>query len=172
MVFVVVPTGNTTWADLPFLFVCFAFYTGVPFPFLCPCVDFYFWDAGLSSRPIPRVVGSCWKGVWAWAWVCQTPNSVLLCWLLFPDLARYTRLAPFFGHLMKCRGGGRPRQWPSSVWATILKINWAWAEATLSLAPQVHIAKCHVHFSLGNLKKIINSVARFEFGRFQTNCAQ
>ena len=42
-----------------------------------------FWGAGLSSRPVPRVVGSCWKGVWAWAWVCQTPNSVLLCWLLF-----------------------------------------------------------------------------------------
>ena len=36
------------------------------------------------------------------------------------------------GHLMKCRGGGRPRQWPSSAWAAVLKINWAWAEATLS----------------------------------------
>ena len=95
MVPVVVPTGNTTWASLaflahllcgqpPFIFVCLAFYTGVPFPFLCPRVDFYFWGAGLSSRPIPKVVGSCWKGAWAWAWVCQTPNSVLLCWLLFP----------------------------------------------------------------------------------------
>ena len=54
----------------------------------------------------------------------------------FPGPARYTRLVPFFGHLMKCRGGGRPRQWPFSAWAVVLKINWAWAGATLSLAPQ------------------------------------
>ena len=54
----------------------------------------------------------------------------------FPGPTRYTRLAPFFGHLMKCRGGGRPRQWLSSAWAADLKINWAWAGATLSLAPQ------------------------------------
>ena len=95
-----VPTGNTIWAGLASLakpsgcpppppssffhiFVCFSFYTGAPSPFLCPRVDFYFWGAGLSSRPIPKVVGSCWKGAWAWAWVCQTLNSVLLCWLLF-----------------------------------------------------------------------------------------
>ena len=49
----------------------------------------------------------------------------------FPGSARYTRLVSFFGHLMKCRGGGRPRQWPSA----------AQAEATLSLAPQVSLSK-------------------------------
>ena len=53
----------------------------------------------------------------------------------FPGPARYTKLASFFGHLMKCRGGGRPRQWLSSAWAADLKINWVWAGATLSLAP-------------------------------------
>ena len=95
MVLVVVPMGNTTWAGLALLAKPFCGQPPLlslfvsPFimvfhsPFLCPRVDFYFWGAGLSSRPIPRVVGSCWKGVWAWAWVCQTPNSVLLCWLLF-----------------------------------------------------------------------------------------
>ena len=94
MVLVVVPTRNTTWAGLaslaklfcgqPLCLCLFRLFILVSHsPFLCPRVDFYFWGAGLSSRPIPRVVGSCWKGVWAWAWVCQTPYSVLLCWLLF-----------------------------------------------------------------------------------------
>ena len=147
MVLVVVPTGNTSWTGLALLAKLFCGQPPLslfvsPFilvfhsPFLCPRVDFYFWGAGLSSRPIPRVVGSCWKGAWAWAWVCQMPNSVLLCWLLFPGPTHYTQLAPFFGLLMKCRGGGRPRQWLSSAWAADLKINWAWAGATLSLAPQ------------------------------------
>ena len=92
---VVVPAGNTAWAGLVSLAKLppsFFFLARVSPPlilvfhslFLCPRVDFYFWGAGLSSRPIPRVVGSCWKGAWAWAWACQTPNSILLCWLLFP----------------------------------------------------------------------------------------
>ena len=32
---------------------------------------------------------------------------------------------------------GRPRQWLSSAWAVDPKINWTWARATISLAPQV-----------------------------------
>ena len=104
----------------------FSFYTGALSPFLYPRVDFTFWGAGLSRRPIPRVVGSCWKGAWAWAWACQTPNFVLLCWLLFPWPCPYTHFVPLFGHLVKCRGEGRPRQWLSSAWAADLKINWAW----------------------------------------------
>ena len=48
----------------------------------------------------------------------------------------YAHFAPLFGRFVKCRGGGRPRQWLFSAWAADLKINWAWAGATLSLAPQ------------------------------------
>ena len=118
-------------------FVFFPFYTGVPFPFLRPHVNFTFLRTVLSSRPIPRVVGSCWKSAWArvWVWACQTPNSVLLCWRLFPLPCPYTQFVPFFGHLAKCRVGGRPRQWLSSAWAVDPKINWAWTRATISLAP-------------------------------------
>ena len=124
-------------APPPTSFVFFSFYTGVPFPFLRPRVNFTFWGAGLSSRPIPRVVGSCWKNAWAWAWACQTPNFVLLCWRLFPLPCPYTQFAPFFGHLVKCRAGGRPRQWLSSAWAADLKINWAWARGHNFFAPTI-----------------------------------
>ena len=109
-------------------------------PLFTSTCSFYFLGTVLSSRPIPRVVDGCWKNAWTWVWVwvraCQTPNFVLLCWRLFPLLCPYTYFAPFFGHLVKCRAGGRPRQWPSSAWATDPKINWAWARATISLAPQ------------------------------------
>ena len=129
---VVVPLGPPAWADPPPP----PFYTGAPSFFLCPRVDFTLLGAGLSSRPIPRVVGSCWKGALAWAWACQMPNYVLLYWLPFSWPCPYTHFVPLFGRLMKCRGGDRPRQWFSSAWAADLKINWAWAGATLSLAPQ------------------------------------
>ena len=119
-------------------FVFFSFYTGLPFPFLRPRVNFTFLGTVLSSRPIPRVVGSCWKSAWArvWVWVCQTLNSVLLCCHLFPLPCPSTQFVLFFGHLVKCRAGGRPRQWLSSAWTVDPKINWAWARATISLAPQ------------------------------------
>ena len=119
------------------------FYTGATSSFLCPRVDFTFWGAGLSTRPIPRVVGSCWKGAWAWA--CQTLNYVLLYWLLFSWPYPYTHFVPFFGCLAKCRGGGRPRQWFSLAWAADPKINWAWAGTTLSLA---------LHILYKNIKEI------------------
>ena len=53
-----------------------------------------------------------------------------------PYPAPYTQFVPFFGHLVKCQAGGRPRQWLSSAWAVDPKINWAWARATIFLAPQ------------------------------------
>ena len=72
---VVVATGNIAWAGLadslnrllarvlklqpPLGFVSFSFYISVPFPFLCPRVNITFWGTGLSSHPIPRVVGGC-----------------------------------------------------------------------------------------------------------------
>ena len=152
IVLVVVPTGNTAWASLagltkpsisqssktqaPSNFVFFSFYTGVPFPFLRSRVNFTFWGVGLSSRPIPRVVGGCWKSTraWVWVWACQTQNSVLLCWRFFPLLCPYTQFASFFWHLVKCRAGGHPRQWLSSARALDPNVEWAWAAN--HLAPQ------------------------------------
>ena len=46
----------------------------------------------------------------------------------------YPQFFPFFGHLVKCRAGGRPRQWLSSAWALGPNVEWAWAAN--SLAPQ------------------------------------
>ena len=46
----------------------------------------------------------------------------------------YTQFAPFFGHLVKCRAGGRPRQWLSSARALDPNAEWAWAAN--HLAPQ------------------------------------
>ena len=103
-------------------------------PFLCPRVDFTF---GVQACPVDPYLE--WLGVAGKAYGHgfvrrRIPYYCVGCF--FPGPARYTQLAPFFGHLMKCRGGGRPQQWLSSAWAVDLKVNWAWAGATLSLAPQ------------------------------------
>ena len=125
-----------------FLFVCFAFYTSVPFPFFV--FTCWFLLFGVQTYPVDPYLE--WLGVAGKAHGHghgpvrrQIPYYCVGCF--FPGPARYTQFAPFFGHLMKCRGGGRPRQWPSSVWAAVLKIDWAWAEATLSLTPQLLISK-------------------------------
>ena len=55
----------------------------------------------------------------------------------FPLPCPYTQFAPFFRNLVKCRAGGRPQQWLSSAWAPGPNIEWAWAWAANSLAPQV-----------------------------------
>ena len=144
---VVIPTGNTAWAGLVSLAKLppsFFFLARVspPLilvfhpPFLCPRVDFTF---GVQACPVDPYLE--WLGVAGKAHGHghgsvrrRIPYYCVGCF--FPGSAYYTQLAPFFGHLMKCRGGGRPRQWLSSAWAADLKINWAWAGATLSLAPQ------------------------------------
>ena len=149
---VVVPMGNTAWASLvslakpPFLFqpefplqsfIFFYFYTGVPSPFLCPRVDFTF---GMQACPVDPYLE--WLGVAGKAHGHghgpvrrRIPYYCVGCF--FPGPARYTQFAPFFGHLMKCRGVCHPWQGPSSAWAANLKINWAQVGATLSLAPQL-----------------------------------
>ena len=127
--------GKNTTSQASFLLPLLYWCSNPLFTSIC---SFYFLGTVLSSRPIPRVVGSCWKSVWArvWVWACQTSNSVLLCWRFFPLPCPYTQFVLFFGYLVKCRAGGRPRQWLSSAWAVDPKINWAWARATISLAPQ------------------------------------
>ena len=49
----------------------------------------------------------------------------------------YTQFVPFFGHLVKCRAGGRPRQRLSSAWAVVPKINWAWARGHNFFGPTI-----------------------------------
>ena len=46
---------------------------------------------------------------------------------VFSLLCPYTQFAPFFGHLVKCQAGGRPRQWLSSAQALDPNVEWAWA---------------------------------------------
>ena len=96
-------------------------------PFLCPRVDFTF---GVQACPVDPYLE--WLGVAGKAHGHghgpvrrRIPYYCVDCF--FPGPTRYTQFAPFFGHLMKCRGGGRPRQWLSSACAADLKINWAWA---------------------------------------------
>ena len=148
MVLIVVPARNTTWASLAFLaktpwwpappHLCLfrLLYWG-PIPLLC--VHVLISTFGVQACPVDPYLE--WLGAAGKAYGHR--HGFVRRWIpcycvgcFFPGLARYIRLVPFFGHLMKCRGGGRPRQWPSSAWAMVLKINWAWAEATLSSAPQ------------------------------------
>ena len=156
MVLVVVPTGNTTWAGLaslakPFfgppisLFVSpFILVFHSPF-----CVHVLISTFGVQACPVDPYLE--WLGVAGKAYghghgsVRRRIPYYFVGWF-FPGPARYTQLASFFGHLMKCRGGGRPRQWLSSAWATDFKINWAWAETTFSLAPQLQSQIILQHF--------------------------
>ena len=110
----------------------------------CPpfCVHVLIFTFGVQARPVDPYLE--WLGVAGKAYghghghgFVRRRISYYCVGCFFPSTARYTRLVSFFGHLMKCRGGGRPRQWPSSAWAAVFKINWAWAEATLSLAPHL-----------------------------------
>ena len=145
MVLVVVPTGNTTWAGLaslakpfcgPPLYLCLfrlLYWCSIPLF----CVYVLISTFGVQACPVDPYLE--WLAVVGKAYGHgpvrrRIPYYCVDCF--FPGPARYTQLAPFFGHLMKCRGGGRSRQWLSSAWAADLKINWALAGATLSLAPQ------------------------------------
>ena len=127
MCLVVVPTGNTAWAGLVSLAkpLLLPFFPRVPplralfsspfilvfySPFLCPRVDFTF---GVQACPVDPYLE--WLGVAGKAHGHghgpvrrRIPYYCVGCF--FPGPARYTQFAPFFGHLMKCRGGGRPRQ--------------------------------------------------------------
>ena len=112
------------WLESPHIFVCFAFYTGVPFPFFC--VHVLISTFGVQTCPVDPYLE--WLGVAGKVYGHGhgfVRRSIQYCCVgcFFPDPARYTRLVLFFGRLMKCRGGGRPRQWPSSAWAVVLKIN-------------------------------------------------
>ena len=142
--------GNTTWVGLaslakpssgqpPHIFVCFAFYTGVPFPFCVHVLTLLFWE---QSCPIDSYLE--WLGVAGKAHgqgleygLVRRPTQCYCVDSFFPYPVPYTQFVPFFGHLVKCQAGGRPRQWLSSAWAVDPKINWAWARATISLTPQL-----------------------------------
>ena len=121
----------------PFYLCLFRLLYWCPLPLFC--VHALISAFGVQARPVDPYLE--WLGVAGKAYGHGhgfVRRSIPYCCVgcFFPGPARYTRLVPFFGRLMKCRGGGRPRQWPSSAWAVVFRINWAWAGATLSLAPQ------------------------------------
>ena len=134
------PRPNSLVASLPFYLCLFRLLYWCPIPLFC--VHVLISAFGVQACPIDPYLE--WLGVAGKAYRHGhgfVRRSIPYCCVgcFFPGPTRYTRLVPFFGRLMKCRGGGRPRQWPSSAWAVVFRINWAWAGATLSLAPQLSI---------------------------------
>ena len=132
-------TSQTLWLPAPpHIFVCFAFYTGVPFPFCVHVLTLLFWEQSCPIDPYLEWLGVAEKahGQGLEYGLVKRRTQCYCVGGFFPYPASYTQFVPFFGHLVKCRSGGCPRQWLSSAWAVDPKINWARARATISLAPQ------------------------------------
>ena len=109
-----------------------------PIPLLRPRVNFTFWEQSCPIDPYLEWLGVAGKvqGQGLEHGLVRRRTQCYCVGGFSPYPAPYTQFVPFFGHLVKCRAGGRPRQWLSSAWAVDPKINWAWARATISLTPQ------------------------------------
>ena len=132
---VVVPKGNTTWAGLASLAKPFGGQPPYPclfrllywcsIPLLRPRVNFTFWEQSCPIDPYLEWLGVAGKahGQGLEYGLVRRRTQCYCVGGFFPYPAPYTQFVPFFGHLVKCRARGRPRQWLSSAWAVDPKIN-------------------------------------------------